>query len=121
MLTHIDDPLIAAPTSELVDEAFEHIEKQVKVKARCTIEGGKPGCMNGVLDAGGMTDSRAVTTAGVRPTLHADEDFAPVDAGRHLDLRCFLFQQPDFLKKARLVKVSEQDHVADVCTKPLPH
>ena len=61
------------------------------MKARCTIEGGKPGYMNGVLDA-----------------------------GRHLDLKWLYFQQPDFLKKARLVKVSEQDHVADACTKPLP-
>ena len=49
----------------------------------CFIEGSKPGYMKGVLDAGGMTDGRAVTTAGVRPMLQTDEDFAPVDAVRH--------------------------------------
>ena len=39
---------------------------------------------------------------------------------RHLDLKWLWFQQLVFLKKVRLVKVSGQDHVADVGTKHLP-
>ena len=49
-----------------------------------------------------------------------DEDFVPVDAVRHLDLKWLLFQQFVSLKRVCLVRVSEQDHVADVGTKHLP-
>ena len=43
-----------------------------------------------------------------------------VGRGRHLDLKWLLFPQPALLEKVRLVKVSEQDHVADVGARHFP-
>ena len=83
MLTHIDDPLIAAPDEASIKAVFDEIGQRVKVKEwhivggptpylggifqkgdDCYLERSKDGYLEGVLECAGMLDCKPVTTAG---------------------------------------------------------
>jgi hypothetical protein len=84
---HTDDPPASGPAGLIVNEVFDKPAEHVAIKGRYAlgpepivclgstlqrlggtiVELSKPGYMEGILEAAGMTDCRSVSTSGVRP------------------------------------------------------
>jgi hypothetical protein len=89
VVVHTDDPLASGPTELVVNEFFDKLAEHVAIKGRYVlgpepivylgstlqrfgstiVERSKPGYMEGILEAAGMTDCKPVNTSGVRPDL----------------------------------------------------